>query len=351
MRKRLNNIFFALGLIAVVVMLITFDVSFAYLWQCICRAGYWIAAILGLWMALYVMNAMAWRACIGGVKPPFVIIYKLTITGFALNYASPCGLAGGEAYRIMELSKYTGVQRATSSVILFAMMHVFSHFWFWLTGVVLYLALSAAGDVTMNVGMAIVLALVVAFCYVGIYFFVKGYKNGMVVKFMGFLSHVPGLRRWAAGFCERHRDDLSKIDRQIAQLHSQEKRAFYTSFLLEYVGRLCQCFEIMFMLLLFGVDCGGGFSGLALTYLHALLILAFTSLFANLLGFMPLQLGGREGGFAMSVSQLGMSSEIAMFVSIICRAREIFWTIIGLALIKIAPSTVLNTESNYERHE
>lgn len=351
MRKRLNNIFFALGLIAVVVMLITFDVSFTELWRCICRAGYWIVAILGLWIFLYIMNAMAWRACIPEHKPPFIILYKLTITGFALNYASPMGLAGGEAYRIMELSKYTGVQRATSSVILFAMMHVFSHFWFWITGVMTYIVLSMAGVVSMNVGMAIVLAFVVCLCYVGIYFFVKGYKNGMVVKFMRFLSKIPGLRKWGTNFWERHKDDLVKIDNQIAELHKQEKKAFYTSFFLEYVGRLCQCFEIMFMLLLFGIDCGGGLSGIALTYLHAFMILAFTSLFANLLGFMPLQLGGREGGFAMSVSQLGMSSEIAMFVSIVCRAREMFWTIIGLLLIKISTSPKIKTEGQYEQKQ
>lgn len=349
MRKRLNNIFFVLGLIAVVVMLVTFDVSFAELWRCICRAGYWIAAILGLWLFLYFMNAMAWRACIPLHKPPFIILYKLTITGFALNYASPMGLVGGEAYRIMELSRYIGVRRATSSVILFAMMHIFSHFWFWITGVATYIVLSVVGVVTMSVGMGIVLFLVLCFCYVGIYFFVKGYKNGMVVKFMNFLGKLPGLRGWATGFLGRHEDDLVKIDSQIAELHNQEKRAFYTSFFLEYVGRLCQCFEIMFMLLLFGIDCGGGWSGILLTYLHAFMILAFTSLFANLLGFMPLQLGGREGGFAMSVSQLGMSSEIAMFVSIICRAREIFWTLVGLSLIKI--STSPKVEEEYERQQ
>ena len=78
----------------------------------------------------------------------FMQLLKLTVSGFALNYATPVGLLGGEAYRIMELSKYIGVQRATSSVILFAMMHIFAHFWFWVTGVVAYwvLALTGNGD-------------------------------------------------------------------------------------------------------------------------------------------------------------------------------------------------------------
>jgi hypothetical protein len=62
---------------------------------------------------------------------------------------------------------------------------------------------------------------------------------------------------------------------------------------------------------------------------------------------MPLQLGGREGGFAMSVAQMGMTSDIGMFVSIICRVRELFWTSIGLLLMKVGnkiPTT------NIEKH-
>lgn len=337
MRKRLNNIFFAVGLVAVVLMLITFNVSFVELWGHITHAGYWLIAIFGLWAVLYVMNTVSWRVIICGSGKcgiPFRRLLQLTVSGFALNYSTPFGLMGGEAYRVMELSKYIGVQRATSSVILFVMMHIFSHFWFWVLGVITYLALAAAGDLPMNIPMAIVLAIVCLFCYGGIYLFVRGYKNGMVVRLVRWVSKVPGLRRRMAHFEESHREDLSKIDRQIAELQSQNRRSFFGSFFLELFGRLCQCFEIMFMLILFGIDGGGTVAGLATTYLHSFLILAFTSLFANILGFLPLQLGGREGGFAMSVVQMGMTDGIAMFVSIICRVREIFWTIIGLALMK-----------------
>ena len=134
MKNTTRNIFFAFGLIAVIVMLFTFKVSFAQLWADICHAGYWLIAILGLWIFLYIMNACTWRIIIrgsGDCPIPFWKILKLTITGFALNYATPAGLMGGEPYKIMELKPYIGTQRATSSVLLFAMMHIFAHFWFW----------------------------------------------------------------------------------------------------------------------------------------------------------------------------------------------------------------------------
>ena len=351
MRKRLNNLFFGIGMIAVVVMFFSFDVSLTELWEYITKAGYWLAAILGLWCVLYLMNAWAWRVIIQGgglCIVGFMQLLKLTVSGFALNYATPVGLLGGEAYRIMELSKYIGVQRATSTVILFAMMHIFAHFWFWVTGVVVYCVMALMGDVPINSGMGIVLGFIAAFCWGGIYLFIKGYKNGMTVKLVRLLSKIPGLRGWGGRFMERHLEDLQKIDRQIAELQNQNKRSFFGSFALEYIGRFCQSFEIFFMLVLFGIDGGGGVSGYTLTFFHSFLILAFTSLFANILGFLPLQLGGREGGFALSVAQMGMGGGIGMFVSIISRVRELFWASVGLLLMKVG--TGVSVPDGNEEH-
>ena len=89
------------------------------------------------------------------------------------------------------------------------------------------------------------------------------------------------------------------------------------------------------MLLLFDIDCGGGFFGLMLTFLHSVIILSFTSLLANLIGFLPMQLGVQEGGFVLSIAALGLSAALGIFVSIICRVRELLWIAVGLILMKI----------------
>ena len=112
MSNTLRNIFFAIGLIAIVVMILTFDVSFIQLWEDICKAGYWLAAILALWGVLYAMNALSWKVIIKGsgeCNISFLKLTKITITGFALNYATPVGLLGGEPYKIMEIKLQIGV--------------------------------------------------------------------------------------------------------------------------------------------------------------------------------------------------------------------------------------------------
>ena len=349
-KQRLNNLFFIIGVAAVVVMILTFDVSFAELWEQLTKAGYWLIPIIGIWIFVYGLNALAWEHIIRSNTDEndnhvsFWRIFRLTVTGYALNYATPVGGLGGEPYRILELSKDVSKEHATSSVILYAMMHFFAHFWLWFSSIFLYLILAAIDYVPMTPAIGISLSAAIVFCLLAFYVFSRGYKNGLVVKLIKWIGKIPGLKGWSSRFLERHTETLQHIDAQIAALHKQDKRAFYNSLLLEYGSRIVQSLEVLFMLLLFGVDCGGGFSGLFLTFLYSVLILSFTTLFANLIGFLPMQLGVQEGGFMLSIAIIGMSSQLGakfdsaalgFFVSIICRVREILWILIGLLLMKL----------------
>ena len=358
-KQRLNNLLFIIGVVAVVVMILTFDVSFTELWSHLTRAGYWLIPIIGIWVFVYGLNALGWQSIIRSNTDEhdrhvsFWRIFRLTITGYALNYATPVGGLGGEPYRIMELSKDVSNQHATSSVILYAMMHFFAHFWLWFSSIFLYLLLAVFSLVPMTAAIAIAMAAAIVFCLLAFYVFSRGYKHGLVVKVIRWIGKIPGLKGWSQRFQERHAEALQNIDAQIAALHKQDKRAFYSSLLLEYASRIVQSLEILFMLLLFGIDCGGGFSGLFLTFLYSVLILSFTTLLANLIGFLPMQLGVQEGGFMISIALIGMSAPfganydaaaLGIFVSIICRVREILWILIGILLMKI-PYKVANANS------
>jgi hypothetical protein len=224
---------------------------------------------------------------------------------------------------------------AASSVILYAMMHIFAHFWFWFISIFIYLALVFVGDLPMTPVVAVLLSTIfVLFCLAFIVF-AKGYKHGLAKKGIRWAGKIPGLKNWSARFNERHAETLEKIDAQIASLHKHNKRSFYASLVLEYFSRVVQSSEFFFMLLLFGIDCGGGWSGLALTYLHSILILALTSFMANIIGFLPMQLGVQEGGIVISSAALGLKPAVGIFESIICRVREIIWIVIGLVLMKM----------------
>ena len=314
MKKRYQNGFFLFGIVVLAVMVTQLD--FKEVWSGLCRAGYWFFAVIVLWAFLYVFNTATWYIIIRSgaeEKPPikFWWLYKITVSGFALNYATPGGLMGGEPYRVMSLSPHIGAERASSSVILYAMTHIFSHFLFWLLSVALYLITEP-----LNAFIGILLTLVTAFCLLGVWFFLKGYRKGIAVSVMNLLKRLPGISRWAKGFVEKHQEQLTTVDKQIAALHRQNKRTFVSAVLLELSCRIVSSLEIMFVLLVLMPD---------VDFVQCVLILAFTSLFANMLFFMPLQLGGREGGFLMSTAGLAMSASAGIFVALIVRLRELIW--------------------------
>jgi uncharacterized membrane protein YbhN (UPF0104 family) len=303
------------------------QLDFQQVWEGVSHAGYWFLAVIVLWGFLYILNTGAWWIIIKSQdetqKPPlsFWWLYKITVSGFALNYATPGGLMGGEPYRIMALSPKIGTERASASVILYVMTHIFSHFWFWLLSVPLYLLTQKLTPLVTPI-----LAIVTVFCLAAIWFFLKGYKKGIAVTGMSILSHFPMIKRWAQPFFERNHEKLTEIDQQIAALHNQNPRTFVSAVMLELVCRIVSALEIFFILLVIMPN---------VNYLQCILVLAFTSLFANMLFFMPLQLGGREGGFLMSTGGLGMTAAAGIFVALLVRLRELIWTAIGLTLIKM----------------
>lgn len=327
MRNKIMNVFLAIGIVAIVIMLLTFDVSYDEIWNNLRRAGWWFIAVVLIWLPIYLLNACSWNVIINnGSKRkaiPFVKVLKYTISGYALNYVTPVGVLGGEPYRIMEIKPYLGTAKATSSVILYAMMHIFSHFIFWAFSIVLYI-LMYFDRIDMMMGLFLVI--VAAFCSLGIYFFMKGYRNGLAMKTLRVFTHVPGLRRKARRFVEEKKDTVKRIDAQIAELHRQNKRTFHLSLFLEFASRIVGCLELWFIFMIL-TD--------TVSFWDCILIQAFTSLFANLFFFMPLEMGTREGGFALAVGGLSMSGAFGVLAGLLTRIRELIWVAIGIGLIKV----------------
>ena len=301
MKNKYRNIFLAFGIIAVLIMIFTFDMDYQELWLNLKRAGVYLPLVLLLWLFVYLINTVSWYIIIrsgGKTGFSFVRLYKFTVTGFALNYVTPVGLMGGEPYRIMELKPYIGIERATSSVILYVMMHIFSHFCFWLSSVLLYVCLYPVGWM----------------------------MQGMAVAFVRMGGRIPFLKKKVFHFANAHKEKLENIDKQIALLHQQKKQTFYSALLLEYIARVVSCLEIWLILNVLTTH---------VSFADCCLIAAFSSLLANLLFFLPMQLGGREGGFALAVGGLSLSGAYGVYAALITRVREMVWIVIGLVLMKV----------------
>ncbi len=326
MKNKYRNIFLLIGLVAVIVMLCTLHMSWQELLASVRRAGIWLPAVIVLWVPIYLMNAFAWQVILNDGGPDRVGYFRMlkyTISGYALNYVTPVGLLGGEPYRIMELTPYVGATKATSSVILYSMTHIFSHFCFWAFSVLLFVVLHFS---SLGVLSACLLLCIALFCFLGIYFFLQGYRNGLAMRALHLFSRLPLVGRRIRLFAETHEEAIRGVDAQISALHSQRRSTFYLSVSLEFLARMLGCVEIMFILFVFTPD---------VSYWDCVLIQAFQTLFANLLFFVPMQMGTREGGLALITDCLRMSAAYGVLTGLLTRLRELVWIAIGLLLIRV----------------
>ena len=297
MKKGWRTIFFLFGLAAVVLMLLTFDADWNRVKEVLSDAGIWFPVIVLLWGFIYLMNACSFGLIINdgtGRRVPFGKVFQLTVSGYALNYVTPLGLMGGEPYRILELQGYVGGRKATSAVILYSMMHICSHFCFWLSAVVLYVVLHFTADgYALDMWMCIMLGVMTVVFAAVLWVFSLGYRKGFVVRVFGLLSHIPFV---------------------------------WWSLLLEYAARVVSCLEYW---LLIGMLMPG------FTFWDSILVMAFSSLFSNLIFFSPMQMGGYEGGMALAAGGVQVPSAYGLYTALVARLRQVVWTVIGVLIMKI----------------
>lgn len=326
----LRNIFLVVGFLALGAMVYTLGIDVIF--ENIRQTGWWFVGIIGVWLVVYLINALSWGVIIRDSdnegKVGWGHILRLTISGYAINCSTPVGLAGGEPYRIMELSRYVGGKKATSSVVLYAMMHFVSHFFLWILSIFLL-----AWVAPLKLGQQLILTAVFLCCSGLIYLFFKGYKKGMLVKLSQWCLKLPFARKRISHIVATNQENIQEIDVQISDLYLNRRRTFVISLALEFIARIISCLEIFFIFHSIGQT---------IWFVDCVVLVALSSLFANLLCFTPLQLGTREGGYYLALAALRMQPGLGIYVSLITRIRETFWVLVGLLLVKFNPKTVVD---------
>lgn len=333
--KLYKALFMAIGIFSLGYMI--YGTGLSVIWENINRTGIWFLPVIGSWLVIYILNALAFRAIIREPQLPetnmsFWSVLRLTISGYAINYITPFVALGGEPYRIMELKPTLGIQKATSSVLLYSLMHMFSHVLFWLASIILIVAVVPLSDVMLaGCGILLIVGLVLG------YWFINVYKKGFTVSTFRLLEKVPFIKHKAREFALKNAENLYEVDEQIRVLYSDRWNAFYTSLFYEFAGRVIGCLEIYFTAHAIGME---------MTLAQSLIVSSGSSLFANLIFFFPMQLGTREGGLALALRSVGLPAAQGIFIGVVLRIREIVWIIIGLALIN--RKTKNNQTSNTE---
>ncbi len=296
------------------------------LWHTLCSIPGTIALCIVVWAIGYLLNAASFRNVLIGslesndgneadksiqkteVTPPgYLETLRVTISGYALNYITPFGLLGGEPYRVWVLKDQLGTERATQGVVLYSMMHIASHFVFWILAafVALVTATITRGQDRIGWEETLWVSGLMFICVLLLLLFWRLYRRGIALKFMS---------RWV---------DWSLLDPSLLP-----SGRFIRALLLELASRLVNVLEYWLVMQALGYPAFG--------YGEALLVVAFSSLLANILFFSPMQMGTREGGILLALQYLltGQLLPVAVTLSFATRIREFFWIAVGLAIMK-----------------
>jgi FMN phosphatase YigB (HAD superfamily)/uncharacterized membrane protein YbhN (UPF0104 family) len=330
--------FFIAGVLILGYMI--YAIGLDVIWANVQKTGWWFAPVIAIWLIVYILNALAWDTIMRDKKSPvkqhpsFLKVLKVTISGYAINYITPVVALGGEPYRILEMKEKFGTHKAISSVLSCTIMHMLSHIVFWMVSIILIIVLLKP-SVVLIVGCGITFCI---FAFL-LYIIFKGYKKGLVGKVFSWLEKIPFIKKPVRRFAEKNFESFNEIDRNVMDLSTNRKPAFYLALGLEIAARVIACFEILFIAKSVGIDIG---------LIDSIVIYAGSSLFANIMFFSPMQLGTREGGLALVLKIMGFAGSFGIYMGLVMRIRELFWIAIGLLLTRIQTFPKKKKDKNME---
>ena len=323
--KIAKNFFFILGALALGIMV--YSIGLSNIWRDMKQTGWWFIPIIGMWLIVYTINTLSLYIILrdGSIetkKISFFRLFKLTVSGFAINYITPFGLMGGEPYKIIELQPELGIQKSTSSVLLGTMMRVVAHFIFWMVSIPLLLFLVPVLSDSVEIGIFVttgITFLLLLWAY-------RVYTRGGVNRALIISSRLPFIGKKIKAYRDGNQEKINQMDELISDLYKNRKRDFFLSLSFEFIARILVCVEVILMMQAIKQP---------ITFGESVLIESLQSLISNLFFFMPMQMGAREGGFVIVYGILSIPLAYGVFVSLCKRIRELFWTLIGVVLIKV----------------
>ena len=321
MRKKIFN-----NVIAIVSFIVLFFIVRQYGFDEIVKnlrsVGVKIFPIIAVWLVVYLLNTVAFRIVCGkdiASRFPFRKMFALIVSSFGLNNITPVVALGGEVYKTGVIMEYTGKTEATSIVANYYSLHVISHTLFWMLGGAYFI-------VNMQMTNDYIRILITAGVFIALMFvlFNAVFRHNMIKNVYMWLCKV--LKRphsFNAKMCAKQ-DAVARVNSEMKNFVETRQKEMISAVILEVFARLFSCVEIMLILDAVGMN---------ITFGQSLFFVALSSLLLNILFFIPMQMGSREGIYYLIMATIGIGSDVGVFISLVTRIREFFWIFIGLLFL------------------
>ncbi len=261
--------------------------------------------------------------------------YSIRLAGESLAQINPASFVAGDTLKAILLKHITGIAYKSSAMSLFLwrIMYILA------TGFLLVFSVIFIFD-DLNFGnlktVSIVIAMIVLLLFVFIFRSLK-YEHGVFSALAGFLESIFGNFK----FIRKAVVTLREIDKDMILFYHSKKKTFYVVFVLTIFHRVVGSLEYYVILHLLGIDIG---------IFTCIVFDTATLLFRTAGFFIPGQIGLEEFGNKIMFSIAGIpGNETWLTVSVIRRARQIFWITAGF-FIYLVISRDFKHEINEEKN-
>jgi uncharacterized membrane protein YbhN (UPF0104 family) len=321
MHKHIENILFAAGIGIFIYMLYDLGIGTAIVY--IKKTGLWLFPIIGLWTVVYLFNTLSMAIIIGRKDLKsigFGSLFSVTVSGFAINYITPFISLGGEPYRALEMGKFIGKKNAASAVVSYKVLQWVSHLFLWIfTLFVVAVAFPVSPDTAI---WLLVLFVVLSVLMI---FMIVSNKRGMLASLCNGIMRIDFTGKIKDALLPKL-DDIKSVDENTIRFYTERKISFFIVLFIEFFARILSSVEFYFIVM----SVGGSLSLMQAVYINSV-----SSFIMNVMFFMPLEMGAREGSLYFLMQNILANPGLGIYSSLINRIRELFWILIGLILMKI----------------
>jgi len=313
--RRLNLILLGLALIFLVWML--HEVGWQTIWQHLLQVGWWWPVLLLPYGVVTWLEAVSWDYLLlsSTPRPSLARLFRLRLSGEALNTLTPTAGLGGEPFKASRLVAL-GLpwEEATASVVIHKGVTILSLVLYIFLGLALVpFILPLIGSLAMFLGLGAFLLATGALLFV----LVQG--RGPCMGGVRLLERL--------GLCPRvlkeKETELESLDAAMAYFYRQHPGRGFLSLALFFLAWLTHAVEVYVIFWLLGHPISWGL---------AVCLDALAMLFTALGFFIPASLGIQDGGNVLLALGFHLGATLGAAFSILRRLREAFWMELGLLL-------------------
>ncbi|QBR12594.1 lysylphosphatidylglycerol synthase transmembrane domain-containing protein [Sphingobacterium sp. CZ-2] len=306
-------------LISIVVFIGIFlwNTDFQSVWKELSGIGFRFLYLLGITYLAYLIGTWSWHVCLGKERSKISVfrLFSLRQVGETVGLYNPTSIIGGDMLKA-ELLKPYGISKsvAINSVASSRVTAVLSQILLFLGACVWLISNPAGMQAIQRFGWVFYLIFVVLLvAKIGLFIWLS--KSGK--------KHTSSLKK-PRNFLEKIYYNILNLLNDIRSFYQENTRTFWFSYALATLHWIVGSLEFYFILLFLGFD---------VLPMHGLLLDMSVIVFKSLGAFVPGQLGVEELGNKLMLAAIGITgASVWITVSILRRARQLSWIVIGFIL-------------------